>query len=151
LTKVYYFFSLVTNFTFFLFGILALAQKKWALNWYFQCVNEEFRLKNCWKKYHFVCNSILFNVAYVFLAFFAKDNLYTSILLSVCFIIQETKKNNIDWKKLILTILNTWEFFDKKLRNRVTKNVTALRSYFAFFISTKKGLKKNFLTNERLV
>jgi len=112
--------------------------KKWALNPCFQLVNEEFCLKNCWKKYHFMSNSILFNLACLSVALFSKDNLCTYIQFSVCFIILDTEKTNIDRKKLILNMFKTWSFFDKKLRNSVTKNVTALRKFLAFSISTKK-------------
>jgi hypothetical protein len=118
--------------------------KKWALSPCFQTVNEEFCLKNCWKKYVFMSNSILFNVACSPLAFLSKGNLCTSIQFSVSFIILDTEKTNIDWKILILNMFKTWSFFDKKLRHSVTKNVTALRSFFAFSISTKKGVRKTF-------
>ena len=52
-------------------------------------------------------NSIIFNVASLSLTFVSEDGLCTYIHFSVCFIILDTEKANIDRKKLILNLFKT--------------------------------------------
>ena len=93
-------------------------------------------------------NSSVLRIACLSLTWFSNDKLHISIQFSDCSLILDTEKFDVVWGKLLPNMYKTWSFFDEKLCNSVTKNVTALRSFFAFFSLTVKTQGKLFLRSE---
>ena len=91
----------------------------------------------------------IYRLSYSFQLTATLESLHVNV--SISFLrrtISYTEKTYTTKNELVLSLLSTKKLLDKKLCNSVTKNVTALRLFFAFFTRTKIVTGKIFLLFE---